>query len=520
MQAVIDFKNPDYTEVYKERTQRLAYIRKSPENYKLFIRHYRRNAIDFIEDWLNTYDPRRKKDADIPFLLFPKQKEYIRWLQARLNGEEDAIVEKSRDMGATWLSIAFAIWMWIFGRGSRVGFGSRKSDYVDKIGDLKSIFEKARFAIRHLPPELLPNGYIEIKHALFMRILNPENGNAIVGESGDNVGRGDRTTIYFKDESAFWEHQEAAESALSQTTNCVIDISTFNGIGNLYYRKWVAGKYPIFVFDWHDDPRKDQAWYEKQKIKYSHDPKVIAQEIDRDPHKSVSNIFLPYDWIMAAVNIELKPEGAIWGGLDVADEEGEDTNVLAIMHGNVLLPRIEEWNGVDTTITTRMAMNIGEEEKAEFINFDSIGTGAGVRGESKQLKTKIKFNPVNVGWATTENQIYDDKPNSDKFGNLKAELWWRLRMRFEKTYRYMYGDKSEKEKIDKDTLISLPNDLKLIRELSQPKIIYKENGKIYVESKKDMKSRGVKSPNRADAVVMLLYVPKIIYTGHFKIKGI
>ena len=75
-----------------------------------------------------------------------------------------------------------------------------------------------------------------------MRILNPENGSSIVGEAGDNIGRGARTSIYFKDESAYYEHADAIDAALSQTSNCKIDVSTPNGPGNPFYRKRHGGK--------------------------------------------------------------------------------------------------------------------------------------------------------------------------------------------------------------------------------------------------------------------------------------
>ena len=55
----------------------------------------------------------------------------------RWKGREDGLVEKSRDMGVSWLCVATAIWMWTFHEGAVVGFGSRKEDYVDKLGDPK-----------------------------------------------------------------------------------------------------------------------------------------------------------------------------------------------------------------------------------------------------------------------------------------------------------------------------------------------------------------------------------------------
>ena len=51
-------------------------------------------------------------------------------------------------------------------------------------------------------------------------------------------------------------------------------------------------------------------------------------------------------------------------------------------------------------------------------------------------------------------------------------------------------------------LISIPNDPQLISELSAPLFFYRDNGKLKIESKEDMRKRGVSSPNMADAVVI------------------
>jgi hypothetical protein len=97
--------------------------------------------------WINThcytYDP-REAQAVVPFDLFPKQIEFINWIKERERLQQDGILEKSRDMGASWLCCAYALHGWLFKSGYQVGFGSRKLEYVDERGDPKSIFEKLR----------------------------------------------------------------------------------------------------------------------------------------------------------------------------------------------------------------------------------------------------------------------------------------------------------------------------------------------------------------------------------------
>lgn len=90
------------------------------------------------------------------------------------------------------------------------------------------------------------------------------------------------------------------------------------------------------------------------------------------------------------------------------------------------------------------------------------------------------------------------------FANVKAQAWWSLRERFYKTYRATQYSEDYRE----DELISLSSGIEtstlecLKAELSRPRIDYDGNGRVKVESKKDMAKRGIKSPNLADAVVM------------------
>ena len=252
-----DWKSPNYDQVYAERSKMLANLRANPEILAKLKEFYKENPVDFITDWGMTVDPRLAEigmPTTVPFVLFQRQEEFIDFIVDRWKGREDGLVEKSRDMGVSWLCVSIAVWMWLFHTGTIVGVGSRKEEYVDKIGDPKSLFWKARQFINMLPLEFRPKGWDDQKHAPHMRILNPENGSSIIGEAGDNIGRGNRTSIYFKDEAAFFERPDAIDAALSQTSNCKIDVSTPNGAGNPFYRKAHGGKIKKFVFDWHAQP--------------------------------------------------------------------------------------------------------------------------------------------------------------------------------------------------------------------------------------------------------------------------
>ena len=507
---MIDYKNPDYLPIIHARAERLNKIRKDKKLLTASKVFYKYNPVQFINDWLFTYDPRRTPST-VPFILWPKQEDYINWLKERYEKKEDGLVEKSRDAGATFLSMAFAVWLYLFWPGSKVGFGSNKEIKIDKLGDIDSIFEKGRMMLRNLPKEFLPAGYVEQKHATFMKFINPENGASITGEAGDNIGRGGRSGIFIKDESAFYEHPESIDAALSQNSDVKIDVSTPNGNGNPFYKKRHGGKLPVFVFDWRDDPRKDQAWYDKQKETL--EAWILAQEVDRDYNASVQGICIPAKYVQAAINFKVPVQGAIVAGLDVSDEEGEDSNSLTIREGITVVYR-EKWNGINTTETARRAYGICNDYFVDMFNYDSIGVGAGIRGEMASLREKIVsegryfpvVNAVNVGSTELLGEYELGRLEKDMFANVKAREWWKMRRRFERTYEHVNGIKTWPI----DDLISIPNDPDLISQLSQPLRFINEAGKIQIESKKDLKKRGIPSPDDAESLILSFCNPELI----------
>jgi hypothetical protein len=374
--------------------------------------------------------------------------------------------------------------MWCFYPGTVVGFGSRKEEYVDKIGDPKSIFWKIREFINLLPKEFKPEGYIQGRHAPFMRVVNPENGSAIVGEAGDNIGRGNRTSIYFKDESAFYEHPLAIDAALSMTSNCKIDLSTPNGPGNAFHKKRHSGKVSIFTFHWKDDPRKDQAWYDSQVAKL--DSVIVAQEIDINYEASVGDAFIPGDLVTAAQArgpAEVQAIGPVQLSVDVA-RFGDDRTVITARRGRVVM-----WQKVHTKLSVTDVANVVMTEVGAFqegmvrqIAVDTIGVGAGV---ADILRMKYPGTEVEPSIVVDVNAalIVNDGVNY----NLRAQMadncreWLKLNP-------------------------SLPNDPDLKAEMCCVKYLYR-GGLRLLEDKKDVKKRLGKSPDLSDSLMLTFAVP-------------
>ena len=529
-----DFKNPDYVEVFEWRIERLNRLRKNPSLIKPLCEFYKRDPAQFIIDWGVTSDPRnveRGLPALTPFLLFPRQEEWIHWMMERWQRREPGLTDKSRELGLSWLTICFAATVCLFFDGMIIGFGSRKEEYVDKKGDPKSLLWKGRQFISHLPFEFKGN-WVERKHSPYMRIEFPQTQSVITGESGDGIGRGARTGIYFVDESAWIPRSELIDASLSQTTNCRIDVSTPRGMNNSFARKRFGGKVNVFTFHWRDDPRKDDAWYLKTCNDID-DPVVIAQEIDLDYSASVEGILIPSTWVQSAVNSHIKlgidPSGTRKLGVDIADE-GADKNALCARYG-ILIEHVEAWSGKGGDIfeTVEKVFSYCEINNFRIVDYDADGLGAGVRGDARIIndrredagRRKVSFNPFRGSGAVVNEEgnpflstgeIKDKekgRTNKDFFYNAKSQAWWALRVRFQMTFRAVV----ENLPFNPEDIISIPDTIpnyqKLLVELSQPTYSQNNTGKLVV----DKMPAGSRSPNLADSVMIAFAPPKKVNAG-------
>jgi hypothetical protein len=184
--------------------------------------------------------------------------------------------------------------------------------------------------------------------------------------------------------------------------------------------------------------------------------------------------FIPLDVVEAArgrevAKLNLAP---IWG-VDVA-RFGDDSSALAKRQGNHLLEPVKEWLGKDVAQLTDLIgaeyNRLDEDERPHAIMIDVIGIGAGVVDNLKRL-----------GLPAYGVNVAESASNDDKYFKLRDELWGKGRDWF----------------MSKNCRI--PPDEKLIAELASPFYDFNAHGQIVIEPKKEMKKRGLRSPNKADA---------------------
>ena len=170
------------------------------------------DPVYFFETFLYTFNP-KEDPFHFRFVPFNFQKRMIRDLVNAINNGEDVFIEKCREMGATYTTLGVLIWMWLFMPASNFLIGSRKEDYVDNrrggvVGNKEeSLFGKIDYMVTRLPDFMLPDGFNRDKHFTYMSLINPDNGNAIGGESSNqNFSRGGRQRAILLDEFAFWDN--------------------------------------------------------------------------------------------------------------------------------------------------------------------------------------------------------------------------------------------------------------------------------------------------------------------------
>lgn len=231
------------------------------------------------------------------------------------------------------------------------------------------------------------------------------------------------------------------------------------------------------------------------------------------PKQDDDAVIIKRSWIMASIDADktlgMEPRGHKRIGFDIADS-GMDKCATIYAHGSAV-SWADMWKaGEDELLKSCTRAYQSARERNASVTYDSIGVGATAGAKFGELNAVLKdtrrvnYSKFNAGGSVfrPESVYSHGTKNKDMFANIKAQAWWLLADRFRNTYNAVRNG----EKFDDSDLISLSSDLPhlelLIDELSTPKRDYDQNGRVKVESKKDLAKREVPSPNLADALVM------------------
>ena len=238
----------------------------------------------------------------------------------------------------------------------------------------------------------------------------------------------------------------------------------------------------------------DKQLFQKMLEQYGEDSTVARVEVLGQFPNVDDDTVIPIELARAAVDRDVSltaSEPIVWG-LDIA-RFGPDQSALCIRQGNTVF-EIKTFKSMDLMQLCGAIKNIydsaTEINKPSEILVDVIGLGSGVVDRLAEQGLPVRGINVAESPASKKNYL-----------NLRAELWFSI----------------------KDWLTRrdcrLPNDDELIAELVSPMYSYTSSGKIKIEAKEAMKKRGIKSPDKADALALTMASSAASFGGNFSSMG-
>lgn len=218
------------------------------------------------------------------------------------------------------------------------------------------------------------------------------------------------------------------------------------------------------------------AWVEDKKRWGVDSPRYVSKVLGQFPDLGTDTLISPL-LIEAAQQRTLEASGRGILGVDVA-RYGSDSTVIYLRNGPVVR-LMGEYAKQATTETTGRVIAAKTQTGADEIRVDGVGVGGGVVDQLTEQ-----------GYPVLDMQAGAKAQDSERFANARAEWAWAIRSRLED------GD------LDLD-----PADDELAAQLGALKYRYNSRGQIVIESKDDMRKRGLPSPDRADAAILTLVNP-------------
>lgn len=297
IQAERDKKTPITQEELQQLSVDEVTVLKAAAKAEAIIRHAREDRAFFIQKFVRIED----KDAPDPMVLFnlwPKQKEALEAFEKH----KLTIVLKARQLGLSWLALAFAVHGLVFQPGYSVVALSKRED------EAKELVRRVKLILEYLPPFIirkkdknLPENYrgpTWDATTTYVSVYHPESKVPAMFTSftsSPDSARSFTASLVILDEWAFQMYAQeiwaAAYPVINRPTGGkVIGISTAK-IGSFFEEVWRGAMkgtnkfHPVFL-PWYSDPRRTQQWYEDSKAAL---PSSHLQEYPATPDEAFSS---------------------------------------------------------------------------------------------------------------------------------------------------------------------------------------------------------------------------------------
>lgn|SRR3990167_1008799 len=239
--------------------------------------------------------------------------------------------------------------------------------------------------------------------------------------------------------------------------------------------------YHNFTITSYESPFCDKRWIAERELAWGKDsPLFKAKVLGEFAPDSEANLVVPLGKIHSRLypieDFIMREKQERYMGVDVA-RSGNDETVFCIRNGNDILPFITR-KSIDLMETAGLIKQIANQYEIpdNHVLIDEIGIGAGVVDRlHEQEFSCVGFNSAN---KPVLRGIYED----DHYLNLRAQSYFHLASLLDKLW--------------------LPDDDKMMADLSTIKFQILSNGKYKIASKEEIKKELGRSPDRADALVM------------------
>ncbi len=428
-------------------------------------------------------------------------------------GRVRAIILKGRQQGCSTYIEGRFYWRVSHSRGVKAFILTHEEDATNNLFELASRYHE------NCPPLVKPStGAANAKELHFDQL----DSGYKVGTAGNKaVGRSSTVQLFHGSEVGFWPNAQQHAAGILQAIpdeegTEVFKESTANGIGNYFHKEWQdaeSGKseyIAIFVpWYWSSEYRKtvpagfaldeeeakyqaaygldlEQMAWRRAKIIELKDPTLFKQEYPATAAEAfqVSGVdpYIKPELVLAARKAKTEGIGERKLGVDPA-RFGDDRTSICYRQGRKVhwIRSYSKKSTMEVAGLVRMAI---KEVKAQQCAIDVGGLGAGVYDRVRELVPDSECEVVQVNSA--ESPI-----DATKYTNKRAEMWGEIK-------EWLQRQPAE-----------IPDNDELQADLTQIRYSYDSNNALKMERKEDMKKRGFRSPDTADALGLTFAVPRV-----------
>lgn len=252
-------------EARRNRRYRRAILEADPCVRPLLMERCREDFLYWMNVFVMQYNPNTIGEGSLlagPWISWPFQDVAALKILCCIEERRSLPIEKSREMGASWLCVLIILWLCLFHKRMAFLLISRNAESVDRPADPASLFWKIDFVLEHLP-DWMKEGTERRKMGIYFRRTNSSTtGQASTGEAGV-AGR--YTAIFVDEFSKIKEDRQVLQNTAS-SSGCRIFNGTHEGLDTAFYAICQREDWEKLQMHWSEHPDKNKGMYRYDAI--------------------------------------------------------------------------------------------------------------------------------------------------------------------------------------------------------------------------------------------------------------